>query len=223
MDRIRAGDRFRASRDIDTIVQPLLYAPAHTYSVPCVVPAGTILVALEATPVATAFTCYPEDYDALERVLIRERDREDSSYAGWYALHFMTAQVGTDLEPIEPVDPRPGPDHRLPRVTGRPTKRQLRELARREALERRVSAVPLGPVTQVGERSWVRGSPDTHTYWDGNRGSDVTVSTSFWEIWIGDPPGNPPREADFTQPGGPRGVAGVIWQHDRSARPKAGY
>jgi hypothetical protein len=220
MSSVRSGDRFRVVGDCESSVMLGQYAPAHSHSVPCVVPAGTVLVALDQVPGATGFGCYPEDYDRMESVLIPEGEREDFSYAGSYYLSFRVSDIGHTLQPIAPLDPRP--PSRLWRVTGRPTERQQADLDSYSALTERIESIPLETITQVGERSWVRGAPSEHSYPDWKPGAPgptiVTRPTSSWEMWFGDPPGDPPRSPDATQPGGRRGVVGRVWRNDASSR-----
>jgi hypothetical protein len=73
---VQSGDRFRVVRDVESHVELGGYAPAHTAGVDCVVPAGTVVIAHDQAPGAIAFRCYPEAYDAMEKVLIPEKERE---------------------------------------------------------------------------------------------------------------------------------------------------
>src|SRR3954451_10007897 len=116
MSSVRSGDRFRVVGAVESSVMLGQYAPSHSHSVPCVVPAGTVLVALDQVPGASGFGCYPEEYDRMERVLIPEGERESFSYAGSYHLSFRVSDIGHALERIAPLDPRP--PSRLRRVTG---------------------------------------------------------------------------------------------------------
>jgi hypothetical protein len=114
---VRSGDRFRVAREVEPHVGLVGYAPAHSFGVASVVPAGTVIVALDQVDGASAFNCYPQDYDRMERVLIPEEERESPAYAGFYHLTFPVDEIGRLLEPLDPVTPRP--PNRLPRVAGR--------------------------------------------------------------------------------------------------------
>jgi len=112
---VRLGDRFRLTRDAEANATFAQYAPAHTVGWTVLVPAGTVIVALDQVPGARAFLCYPEDYDAMEAVLVPAEHMASRSYAGGYALTFMADDVDDLLEPIDPLEPRPE-GNRLPRL-----------------------------------------------------------------------------------------------------------
>jgi hypothetical protein len=112
---VRLGDRFRLTRDAEAVATFTQYAPAHTVGSTVCVPAGTVIVALDQVPGARAFYCYPEDYDAMEAVLVPVEHIASRSYAGGYALTFMVDDVRDLLEPIEPLEPRPE-ENRPPRL-----------------------------------------------------------------------------------------------------------
>ena len=112
---VRLGDRFRLTRDAKVVGTFVQYAPAHTVGSKVLVPADTVIIALEQVPGARAFLCYPEDYDALEPALVPAEERASPRYMGAYALTFMLGDIGDLLEPIEPLEHRPQ-QNRLPRV-----------------------------------------------------------------------------------------------------------
>jgi hypothetical protein len=107
---VQRGDRFRLTRDSPQHLTITGLAPSHTMGVAAVVPAGTIVVALDQVPGAVAFDCYPEEYKELEAELVPEstRARNYSSYSLWFAA----SEIGDLLEPLEPLSPRP--PNRLP-------------------------------------------------------------------------------------------------------------
>jgi hypothetical protein len=113
---IRLGDRYRMTRDAEVGVTYIYYAPAHTVGGRALLPAGTIIVALDQAEGATWFAGYPERYDELEEVAVPDDERNGQGYAGGYALHFKVSDVGDLLESIEPLNPRPS-ENRLPRVS----------------------------------------------------------------------------------------------------------
>jgi len=92
-------------------------SPAHTQGCEGVLPAGTVLVALDQQPGATAFGAYPEDYDHLEQQLVPSDVRSDPSYFA-YKLVFRLSDIGELLESLAPLDPRPA-ENRLPRQSPR--------------------------------------------------------------------------------------------------------
>ena len=105
---IRNGDRFRATRDVaDATIGIRRYAPAHSMSVQCTIPSGTVLVALDQQPEAEGFIGYPEAYDQLERVLVPDDVRSLPEYTGYF-LHLRVEHIGKWLEPLRPLRPRPG-------------------------------------------------------------------------------------------------------------------
>ena len=112
---IRLGDRFSVTRTVDpyhvTIVGK---APAHTLDTHGCLPAGTVIVAFDQAPGATAFRAYPEAYEELESTLVPADVRAQASYAQ-YALVFNVDDVGDLLEPLAPMDPRPR-ENRLPQL-----------------------------------------------------------------------------------------------------------
>jgi hypothetical protein len=113
---VHSGDRFRMTRDADLGVTYIYYAPAHTVGGRAVLPAGTVIVALDQVEGATMFVGYPERYDDLEAVAVPEEERNGNGYAGGYAVYFNVSDVGELLEQVEPLDPRPTAN-RLPRVS----------------------------------------------------------------------------------------------------------
>jgi hypothetical protein len=117
VELVPSGDHFRIAREVESYAGLVGYAPAHSFGVAGVVPAGTVIVALDRVDGASAFNCYPEDCDRMERVLIPEEERESSAYAGFYHLTFPVDEIGRLLQPLDPVTQRP--PNRLPRVAGR--------------------------------------------------------------------------------------------------------
>jgi len=111
---IQLGDRFRVTRTVRSLpVFVLQKAPSLTSSTKGVLPAGTVIVALEPTPDAEGFPAYPEDYDALEESLVPSDVQSSPRYSA-YALNFNVKDIGDLLEPLPPLDPRPK-DSLLPR------------------------------------------------------------------------------------------------------------
>ena len=211
MDLVRSGDRFRVTRDVESHVQLGGYAPSHSVGVDCVIPAGTVLVALDQVSGASAFGCYPEDYDRLEKVLIPESERESFAYAGSYSLTFRVSEIGNLLEPLTPLEPRP--PNRRPRVSGRPSPHQRAEMARYQALHARVSSLDFDRITKITSGAWLRRNRGKEGEWEvlGPEGQMVPLET--WDIWFDRAPGDPPREPDVVQPGA--GATGRIWDHHR--------
>jgi hypothetical protein len=110
---IQVGDRFRVTRAVDPIsVLVIQKAPAHTSGTHGVLPADTVIVAMDQAPDATEFLAYPQEYDALEASLVPADVRSSPKYAA-YGLSFPVDEVGDLLEQISPLDPRP--ENRLPR------------------------------------------------------------------------------------------------------------
>lgn len=213
MALVRRGDRFRITDDVESYVSLVGYAPSHSFGVTSVVPAGTVIVAFDQVRGASAFGCYPEDYDRMEQVLVPEEEREHFGYAGYYALSFPVTAIGSLLEPLTPLDPRP--PNRLPRVTGRPSAPQRAELARHSALHARLDAVEYGSIAKVTERAWVRRNRGKQRHSDYVTPHGTMVPLGSWDIWFDRAPGDPPREPDVVQPGSssPFGATGAIWSH----------
>ena len=180
-------------------------------------PAGTVIVAFDQVEGASAFGCYPEDYDRMERILIPEEERESFTYAGSYHLSFPVNAIGDLLDPLPPLDPRP--PNRLPRVTGRPSPRQRAELERRRTLEARIAAVDHNRITKITERAWVRRNQGQEGSWQVLGPDGVSVPLESWDVWFDGPPGEPARRPDVTQPGSARAVVGQI--RDNDAGPSA--
>jgi hypothetical protein len=111
---VRSGDRFRVTRDAAQHVTVIRRAPSHTTGVDSVVPAGTVVVALDQVPGASAFLCYPEDYDGMESAIVPAETRHGDYFA--YALSFAVRDIGEVLEPMEPLAPRP--PNRIPHGRG---------------------------------------------------------------------------------------------------------
>lgn len=108
---VQRGDRFRLRRSSAQNVTIVGYAPSHTMGVTAIVPAGTVVVALDQEPGARAFRCYPENYEAVEAELVPGETRAGNYVS--YCLTFAEREIGGLLEPMEPVVPRP--PNRLPR------------------------------------------------------------------------------------------------------------
>lgn len=83
---------------------------------PVLVPKGTVIVALDQVPGATAFKGYPEAYDELESVLVPAAERSCPSYAGGYVLAIPVQEMDDVLKPLEPLRPRPT-ENRLPTLS----------------------------------------------------------------------------------------------------------
>jgi hypothetical protein len=211
---VRRGDRFRVVRDVESHVGLVGYAPTHTFGIVCVVPAGTVVVALDQSEGASGFSSYAEDFDGMERVLIPEDEREDVLYTGAYYVTFSTDEIGDLLEPLEPLDS--GPANRLPRVTGRPSPAQRAEQARRQELYERVASLEQRSISAVTESAWVRRNSRQEDAWEVLGPDEVNVPLESWDIWFDRPPGDPPRAPDVPQPGGARAVVGRIRDHDLS-------
>jgi hypothetical protein len=97
---IHTGDRFRVTRTVDprhVLIVPK--APAHTQSTYGRLPAGTVIVASDLQPEATAFVARPEDYAALESELVPADVRAEPSYFAYY-LAFNVSDIGDLLEPL---------------------------------------------------------------------------------------------------------------------------
>jgi len=68
---VQLGDRFRVTRTLDPKdVTTIPYAPSHTGGTRGRLPFGTVIVAFDQQPEATAFMAYPEAYDDLETELV---------------------------------------------------------------------------------------------------------------------------------------------------------
>ncbi len=108
----RSGDRFCTTEDVPVGIGTVWRAPIHTGSARAVLPKATILVALDGTRGATSFSCYPEDYDRLEPLLVPDDDRRQEAYFAYY-VSAPVSWIGTVLAPLPPIAPRP--DNGLPR------------------------------------------------------------------------------------------------------------
>jgi hypothetical protein len=101
---VREGDRFRVTRSVEHLIWIIRYAPAHSASCTSVIPEGTVLVAtgerMTRGPTPT-FIAHPEDYRALEAVLIPDEIRSAPNYVR-YSMFFPESEIGGLLEPIEP-------------------------------------------------------------------------------------------------------------------------
>jgi hypothetical protein len=96
---IHSGDRFQALRSLQVEGVVHWNAPLTT-GFSGVVPAGTVVVALnDVPPDRTAFYTRPESYAKLEAVLVPERDREVPQYGG-YSLVLPIHAIGTDWAPL---------------------------------------------------------------------------------------------------------------------------
>ena len=102
----------------ETTVQTVWKAPLHTGGERVIVPVGTVLIANDQVPGATAFGCYPENYDEMELVLVSEKDRTHDLYFA-YGLGMPVEEVGWRLKSLSPLQPRPA-ENRLPRTQPRP-------------------------------------------------------------------------------------------------------
>ena len=95
--RVKRGDRVRALCDIETNVLVCWKIPL-TSGAPCVIPAGTPLVAdfdqVEGKP---GFGCIPEDYDALLPVVVPYEDRTSAKFDGYYFV-LPSDDIGRRLE-----------------------------------------------------------------------------------------------------------------------------
>jgi hypothetical protein len=198
-------------RDVERHVGLGRYAPSHSHGFDCLVPAGTVVIAFDQRPGATAFICYPEDYDRMEKVLIPEIERESFRYANFYGLHFKVSDIGEVLEPLDPVEPRP--PNRFPRVSGRPSPRQRADDARYRALGARVRALEYGEIAEITNSAWVRRKRGTKGKWEVWTPDRGMVPLETCDIWLDDPPGDPPREPDVSPPGGPDTATNYIWRH----------
>jgi hypothetical protein len=114
-DPVRGGDRFRLTRDADVHATYVSYAPSHTVGGPAVLPAGTVIVALDQAEGAIGFNGYPEAYDELEQTVVPLKYRASDRYAGGYAVSFTVNDIGDLLDPIEPLQPPPTTSQ-LPRL-----------------------------------------------------------------------------------------------------------
>lgn len=99
MERVHEGDRFVATRDIATSGMTHWGAP-FTSGFETVIPEGTVLVASQdALEGAPGFYLRPEQYEAMETLLVPEEDRLAEAYAG-YSFVFDYTDIGEQLERI---------------------------------------------------------------------------------------------------------------------------
>lgn len=98
--RVKTGDRFRALCAMDTVVLICWKAPLTTGE-PCVIPAGTVLVA-DHNQIAgkPGFGCVPEEYEALMPVVVPEKFRSHAKFNGYYFV-LRSEDIGTKLERVE--------------------------------------------------------------------------------------------------------------------------
>lgn len=95
--KILYGDHFITTEDITTHVAVSWAAP-YTGGYDCVIPKGTVLVALRDQRYdSLAFTCIPENYLELERVFVPASDRFAPKYTG-YHFAFTNTEVGVRLQ-----------------------------------------------------------------------------------------------------------------------------
>jgi hypothetical protein len=76
-----------------------------------VLPAETVLIALDQVPGASAFVCYPEDYDELEKELVPPSVREDVKYSAYY-LTISVSDIDAHFDRLPPAERTP--QNRLP-------------------------------------------------------------------------------------------------------------
>jgi hypothetical protein len=112
-----AGIASAPKRELPVAVLTVGNRPRHTGGAEGVLPTGTAVVALDQVKDAERFVSYPEDYDALETLLVPDMDRADPNYFAYY-LTFAKADIGDALIAISPLDPRP--ENRLPRGKRQP-------------------------------------------------------------------------------------------------------
>lgn len=100
--KILYGDRLITTEDIKTHVAVSWAAP-YTGGYDCVIPKGTVLVALrDQRDGALAFSCIPERYQKLEKDFVPVSDRYALKYVG-YHFAFTNAEVGVRLELVSRV------------------------------------------------------------------------------------------------------------------------
>lgn len=91
--KILYKDRFVATEDIHTMVRVCWAAP-FTGGNYCVIPKGTVLVALrDQTEGASTFDCSPENYKELEKNFVPASDRFELKYSG-YLFVLSSLDVG---------------------------------------------------------------------------------------------------------------------------------
>jgi hypothetical protein len=95
--RVLEGQRFKVSSDWEVVGLSQWKAP-FTGDFKCVIPAGTVVVALndqiEGRP---GFACRPEQYEELLRILVPVGDRENQKFNGYYFV-FLSEEIGKRLE-----------------------------------------------------------------------------------------------------------------------------
>ena len=97
---VAAGERFIVLEDHETYGLTSWFAP-FTGDFDCKLPAGLVLVCegrqVEGAP---GFACRPEEYKAVEPLLVPKRDREDPKYGGyWFVL--MESEIGTWFDSLD--------------------------------------------------------------------------------------------------------------------------
>ena len=103
---VAAGERFIVLEDHEIHGLTSWFAPV-TGGFECTLPAGLVLVC-EGGQVegATGFACKPEEYKAVEPLLVPRRDRKHPKYGG-YSFVLMESEIGTWFDRARSTDRSP--------------------------------------------------------------------------------------------------------------------
>ncbi|HWR57364.1 MAG TPA: hypothetical protein VN328_00630 [Thermodesulfovibrionales bacterium] len=99
MNSVLNGDRFITLKEIRTTAA-ISWAAPYTGSAECVIPEGTTLVVqYDQVRGARGFSCIPEKYKELEKVIVPAKDRYELKYAGYHFV-FLNEDIGQKLKLI---------------------------------------------------------------------------------------------------------------------------
>jgi hypothetical protein len=99
MNSVLSGDRFITLKEIKTTAA-ISWAAPYTGSTECVIPEGTTLVVqYDQVKGARGFSCIPEKYKELERVIVPAKDRYELKYAGYHFV-FLNEDIGSRIRLI---------------------------------------------------------------------------------------------------------------------------
>lgn len=99
INTVLSGDRFLTLKEIKTTAG-ISWAAPYTGSAECVIPEGTTLVVkYDQVKGARGFSCIPEKYKELERVIVPAKDRYELKYAGYHFV-FLNEDIGPKLKLI---------------------------------------------------------------------------------------------------------------------------
>jgi hypothetical protein len=97
INAVLSGDRFITLKEIKTTAA-ISWAAPYSGSAECVIPEGTtLLVQYDQVKGAKGFSCIPEKYKELEKVIVPAKDRYELKYAGYHFV-FHNEDIGSKLK-----------------------------------------------------------------------------------------------------------------------------